>query len=275
MPGGRVDSGSRPVNRKPRMDSTRTAIRSAVFVHGAGAGGWEWTAWARVFAAAGLSVAAPDLRAAPAGLAATTLADYSVQVSQWLEAVPRPRVLAGASLGGLLAAMNAGAADALVLVNPMPPRGLPDSPLRPAVVPWGRNASLAGTRRALPGADDATALFAFRRWRDESGAVLNQAQSGLALPRPAVPVLVIVSEADRDVPPQASLDLAEAWEAPAWPVPGGHVDPLLGRDAPALAERTLTWLQNRGQSRIFQSRAMATGLENSTLTPVLEPCVRR
>ena len=50
MPGGRVDSGSRPVNRKPRMDSTRTAIRSAVFVHGAGAGGWEWTAWARVFA---------------------------------------------------------------------------------------------------------------------------------------------------------------------------------------------------------------------------------
>ena len=40
---------------------------AAVLVHGAGGGGWEWAAWARVFAAAGLSVAAPDLRAAPAG----------------------------------------------------------------------------------------------------------------------------------------------------------------------------------------------------------------
>lgn len=217
-------------------------VRSAVFVHGAGGGGWEWTAWARVFAAAGLSVAAPDLRAAPAGLAATTLADYSAQVAGWLDAVARPRVLVGASLGGLLAAMNAGAADALVLVNPMPPQGLPDAPHRPAVVPWGRSASLAGTRAALPGADDAAALFAFRRWRDESGAVLNQAQAGVAPARPSVPVLVVVSEADQDVPAQASMDLAQTWAATAWRVPGGHVDPLLGRDAPALAARTLAWL---------------------------------
>ncbi|GGA68197.1 hypothetical protein GCM10011521_02970 [Arenimonas soli] len=219
-------------------------FRSAVFVHGAGAGGWEWTAWARVFEAAGLSVVAPDLRAAPAGLAATTLADYSAQVAAWLDAVARPRVLVGASLGGLLAAMNAGMADALVLVNPMPPRGLPDAPCRPAVVPWGRSASLAGTRRALPGAEDAAALFAFRRWRDESGAVLNRAQAGVALARPPVPVLVVVSEADQDVPAQISMDLAKAWDATAWHVPGGHVDPLLGRNAPALAERSFSWLTN-------------------------------
>ena len=187
-------------------------------------------------------MAAPDLRAAPAGLAATTLADYSAQVAGWLDAVARPRVLVGASLGGLLAAMNADAADALVLVNPMPPQGLPDAPHRPAVVPWGRSASLAGTRAALPGADDAAALFAFRRWRDESGAVLNQAQAGVAPARPSVPVLVVVSEADQDVPAQASMDLAQTWAATAWRVPGGHVDPLLGRDAPALAARTLAWL---------------------------------
>ena len=242
MPGGRVNSGARPLDWKSCMDSTQIAIRSAVFVHGAGGGGWEWTAWARVFAAAGLSVAAPDLRAAPAGLAATTLSDYSAQVAGWLDALARPRVLVGASLGGLLAAMNADAADALVLVNPMPPQGLPDAPHRPAVVPWGRSASLAGTRAALPGADDAAALFAFRRWRDESGAVLNQAQAGIALARPSVPVLVIISESDQDVTPQVSIDLAKAWAATAWPVPGGHVDPLLGRDAPALAGRALRWL---------------------------------
>ncbi|GAB2661299.1 alpha/beta fold hydrolase [Arenimonas aestuarii] len=220
-------------------------LAAAVFVHGAGAGGWEWTAWARVFAAAGVAVAAPDLRPGPAGLAGTTLADYSAQVSRWLDAVPRPRVLVGASLGGLLAAMNAADADALVLVNPMPPQGLPDAPRRPAVVPWGRCASLAGTRRALPGADDAAALFAFRRWRDESGAVLDQAGAGVALAKPPVPVLVIISEADPDVPPACSQGLATAWNASAWRVPGGHVDPLLGRAAPELAERTLSWLASQ------------------------------
>lgn len=214
-----------------------------MFVHGAGGGGWEWSIWARVFAAAGIAVAAPDLRPAPAGLAATTLVDYSAQVSTWLEAVPAPRVLVGASLGGLLAAMNSGRADALVLVNPIPPAGLPSAPARPSVVPWGRTASLAGTRRALPGADDAAALFAFRRWRDESGPVLDQAGAGVELAPPAVPVLLLVSDADLDVPPQASLDLAQAWGAPAWRVPGGHVDPLLGRDAPHLAHQTLAWLQ--------------------------------
>ena len=65
-------------------------------------------------------------------VAATHIEDYQAQVRAALAALPRPRVLVGASLGGLLAAMNAGAADALVLVNPMPPRGLPDAPRRPA-----------------------------------------------------------------------------------------------------------------------------------------------
>ena len=215
-----------------------------MFVHGAGGGGWEWGIWARVFAAAGIAVAVPDLRPAAAGLAGTTLTDYSAQVSGWVEAVPAPRVLVGASLGGLLAAMNSEHADALVLVNPIPPAGLPLAPARPPVVPWGRTACLAGTRRALPGADDAAALFAFRRWRDESGRVLNQARAGVGMAVPAVPVLLLVSEADRDVPAQASLALAQAWGATAWRVPGGHVDPLLGRDAPRLAQQALAWLTN-------------------------------
>lgn len=222
-------------------------LRGVVFVHGAGAGGWEWGAWARVFEAAGLAVAAPDLRAHPDGLATTSLADYSAQVAGWLDAVPRPCVLVGASLGGLLAAMNAQAADALVLVNPMPPAGLPQAPRREAVVPWGRNASLAGTRRALPDADDAAALFAFRRWRDESGAVLNQAQAGVVVPRPDVPVLVIASDSDGDVPPAASLALAREWNASAWQVPGSHAGPLLGRQAAALATRALAWAQSGGR----------------------------
>ncbi|MCX7033637.1 MAG: alpha/beta fold hydrolase, partial [Arenimonas sp.] len=149
---------------------------TAVFVHGAGGGGWEWAVWARVFAAQGHAVLAPDLRPGPDGLAGTSLQDYARQVGEWVTtaraAVPGQRVvLVGASLGGLLALLNAPAADALVLVNPMPPGGLPGPSTEGDIVPWGRQASLAGTRRALPDADDLAALQAFRRWRDESGRV--------------------------------------------------------------------------------------------------------
>lgn len=224
------------IPRQPR--STRTAV----FVHGAGGGGWEWAAWQRVFAAAGWDTLAPDLRPAPAGLAATTLGDYAAQVHGWVAPAARPRVLVGASLGGLLAAMHADAADALALVNPLPPSGLPAAAPPPAVVPWGRTASLAGTRRALPDADDLAALHAFRRWRDESGRVLAEARAGVAVATPRVPVLVIASEADDDVPPASSAALAAEWGTTLWRVPGSHVGPLLGRQAPALAASVLLWL---------------------------------
>lgn len=216
-------------------------LRSAVFVHGAGAGGWEWGAWGRVFEASGMAVLAPDLQPAAGGLAATRLADYAAQVRAWVASAPRPRLLAGASLGGLLAAMAADAADLLVLVNPMPPAGLAGATPRPPVVPWGRAASLAGTRRALGDADEAAALFAFRRWRDEAGAVLDEAAAGQPVARPGVPVLVIASTGDEDVPAAGTAALADAWGAAFWREPGGHVSPLLGRSAPALAARAVAW----------------------------------
>ena len=159
------------------------------------------------------SASAIDLEPAAAGLVATTFDDYRAQVRAALEAMPRPRVLIGASLGGLLAAACAGSADALVLVNPLPPAPwsaqLPQREW-PDVVPWRRDARLASTRRALADADDATALFAFRRWRDESGAVLRQAQSGIEVAAPECPVLCIASARDEDVPAAVTAQLAAA-----------------------------------------------------------------
>ena len=55
-------------------------------------------------------------------------------------------------------------------------------------------------------------------------------------------VLVIASDGDDDVPPAASAALAANWEATFWRVPGSHVGPLLGRQAPALAASVLPWL---------------------------------
>lgn len=221
-------------------------IASALLLHGAGAGGWEWNAWRGVLEAAGIGVAAPDLLPNPQGVAATTLHDYTEQAMASLHAMPQPRAVVGASLGGLLAASVADAADALVLVNPLPPAPWHERVPRrdwPDVVPWHGEARLAGTREALPDADEASALYAFRYWRDESGGVLRAARAGIEIARPRVPILCIASEDDTDVPAAATAELALAWEATLWRLPRtSHAGPLLGRGAPALAARVARWL---------------------------------
>jgi len=220
---------------------------TVVCVHGAGGGGWEWSIWARALVLAGFDVLAPDLVPAAGGLAATRLADYRRQVADWCR-IPAPRGLhlVGASLGGLLALATARAAHArsLVLVNPLPPAGLPprDAPT-PAVIPWRSAATLRGTREAMPDADAAACLHAFRRWRDESGAVVDEARGGLAIDPPTCPVLVIASERDEDVPFASSHALACALGADFECVrAASHVGPLLGGSAASVAARVAHWL---------------------------------
>jgi len=224
-------------------------IRRAVLVHGAGGGGWEWNVWRRVFAARGLLAHALELRPSEAGLPATGFDDYAAQVRAALDAMPGPCALVGASLGGLLAMACADAVGALVLVNPLPPA--PWAARLPSrewldVVPWRRDARLASTRRALPDSDDATSLYAFRRWRDESGAVLRQAHAGVLLDAPVCPTLCIASAQDEDVPPELTAQLARAWDADLLRVASnGHVGPLLGRDAATVAAQVADWLSVR------------------------------
>ncbi len=223
----------------------------ALFIHGAGGGGGEWDLWMAVWQAAGVACHAPDLMPAADGLAATRLQDYLAQLEDELQALARPRVVVGASLGGLLALQLAGAANAVIVVNPIPPAPwharLPPRTWTP-IEAWGRRARLASTRRALPDADAASVLHAFRRWRDESGAVLAAAHAGVAVGIPRCPVLALLSQEDADVPPSASLAWARAWGATVMPgLPGGHVGPLLGSAAVEAARRALGWWQSRGQ----------------------------
>ena len=224
-------------------------IKHALLLHGAGGGGWEWNLWRGVLEAAGIRIAAPDLQPAAGGLTGTSFDDYRAQALAALQALPRPRAAVGASLGGLLALACAGEADALVLVNPLPPapwaRRLPPRDWAD-LVPWQRDARLASTRRALPDADDAAALFAFRRWRDESGAVLRAAAVGIEVAAPACPVLCIASAHDEDVPPELTRELAREWRADLIVAPSSsHVGPLLGRGAAAVAAQVIAWLSAR------------------------------
>ncbi len=216
-----------------------------VCVHGAGGGAWEWQIWARMLRAYGHRVLARDLQPGDAGLAATGLADYRAQLLAWCASSPRPMLL-GASLGGLLALSVAAEvqARALVLVNPVPPWGLPiATPGDRSIVPWHSARRWAGTLRALPDADDAARLFAYRHWRDESARVLAEVRHGLRHAPPRCPVLVLVSSDDQDVPPAQGVRVAESLGGRWQCVEGAsHVGPLLGWRAAALAEQVALWL---------------------------------
>jgi len=218
----------------------------ALLIHGAGGGAWEWNRWQGVLEAHALSVEAMTLLPTPAGLAVTRLQDYLDQVRAALQAMPRPRVAIGASLGGLLAALCAREADAVVLVNPLPPAPwhtqLPLSEWE-ARVPWQRNARLASSQEAMVDSDEASVLFAFRRWRDESGAVLREAQSGITIEKPACPALFVASSHDLDIPLAAIRVWAQAWQADQLEtLASSHVGPLLGNHAPDIAGQAVAWL---------------------------------
>lgn len=221
----------------------------ALAIHGAGGGAWEWTIWQRVWQAQARPFVAPELMPAAAGLARTRLADYLAQARAAALALPRP-CLIGASLGGLIALALAAQveASALVLVDALPPRGIAPRPTARRsdgdIVLWASRRRFASTQRALPDADAAAQHHAFRRWRDESAAVLSDAVDGIDVLPPGCPVLVIAAELDEAVPMEASQALAQRLGATFWPLQASHVGPLLGRRAAATAAAALAWLQS-------------------------------
>jgi pimeloyl-ACP methyl ester carboxylesterase len=227
---------------------------AVVCIHGAGGGGWEWGVWARVLAVRGFAVVAPDLMPSRNGLEKTSFLDYRSQVMDWCAGAGANIVLAGASLGGLLALAAAPFAKprALVLVNPMPPAGVVARPLHeryPPIVPWASERALASTQRALPDADDAARLHAFRRWRDESGAVLNDARDGIAIESPRCPVLLFASEADAEVPAAVTRALGVRFAADVRTLSGAsHIGPLLGRKAADIAAEAAAWIAARTEA---------------------------
>ena len=223
-----------------------TLLPTTLAIHGAGGGGWEWAIWQRVWAAQACAFVAPDLMPMAGGLAQTRLEDYVAQMRRAAGLLRRP-LLVGASLGGLIALAIAQEVDAtaVVLVDPVPPSDVVPRPAARAidgdVVPWGSRRRYDSTRRAMPDADAAAQMHAFRRWRDESAVVLREAEAGIAITRPRCPVLVIAATRDEAVPTAASAALARHLEASLWRCDVSHVGALLGRTAAETAARVLAW----------------------------------
>lgn len=232
------------------MASVERKRPRVVLLHGAGGGAWEWRVWGRVFTAAGVDVLAPDLQPADTGVAATTLDDYRRQVEAL--AGEGGVFLVGASLGGWLALSASARVEpsARILVNPVPPAGVPGWPPErrdfPEVIPWGSQPGFEATRRSLPDGDWHAHRLAHRNWRDESGRVMSALHAGAAVESFTTPTLVIASERDGDVPPSVSRTLATELGADFILIPGAsHLGPLLGDSAIRAAEQALAWLQVR------------------------------
>ena len=71
---------------------------------------------------------------------------------------------------------------------------------------------------------------------------LNAAWAGIALPDPTVPLLVLASDDDEDVPAVLSAAVALRLRGSLLRLPGRHLDPLLGNDAARAAEQVIGWL---------------------------------
>lgn len=223
---------------------------TAVMVHGAGGGGWEYEFWSKEFQAKGWTVVAKDLEPVSKGLAATTFSDYQKQVESWARGAKRPLVLVGASMGGglVLKAAEKLKPDAVILVNSILPKGIAEPSKAepyPAVIKWA-NGPLKDTEDAMPDADRKTVLWAWKRWRDESGAVMNEIRRGIDVKKPKCPVLAIIGSKDTDVPPDGSVKFAKSLEADWFCFADmSHVGPLMGRRAGEAAEFALAWTRHR------------------------------
>jgi pimeloyl-ACP methyl ester carboxylesterase len=231
-------------------------VKTVVLIHGAGGGGWEWDHWKPVFTKAGWQFVAKDLVPAKAGLPATTVEDYAAQVVSWVPANAGPLVLVGASMGGVLSLMAAErlsgkrTISAVVLVNSVPPREVERPTLTevktyPEIVKWA-GGPRKETADAMPDSDEKTIEFAWKRWRDESGKVMNALRAGIPVPAPKAPALVVIGEKDTDIAPATSRAIASYLKADVHEYAGmSHVGPLLGRRAGEVARATLAWIETR------------------------------
>jgi pimeloyl-ACP methyl ester carboxylesterase len=222
---------------------------TVVMIHGAGGGGWEYDKWKPTFQRAGWVVIAKDLLPTKGKYEQTQFQDY---VNQVVASAPKTGKLIyiGASMGGILAlkANEKRPADAVILINSVAPKGVASmkigEPL-PSVVRWA-NGPLKDTEDSMPDSDRKTILWAWKLWRNESGAVMNAIRAGIEARKPKCPTLVMIGENDTDVSPEKSRLLAKWAGADVETYRGmSHVGPLLSTAAEHVANDALVWLANR------------------------------
>ncbi|MCW2633743.1 MAG: alpha/beta hydrolase [Blastococcus sp.] len=226
--------GLEVLSRMPADDTGRPPI---LFVHGLGHGAWCWEHWLDAAAAAGHPAYAVSLRGhgnSPGRLRTALLRQYVDDVVATASALPRPAVLVGHSMGGLVVqqALARYAAPAAVLVA-----SVPAHPAMASLMSIARRHPTDALRIVLGGSlplrpdylvhelDRPSADAVSARCGGESALVQYQ----LLMHRPArpplgaPPVLVLATPDDRLVPVRGLRSTAARYGATVVEFPGmGH-----------------------------------------------------
>ncbi len=240
--------------RSPAVDDGRPPL---LFVHGLGHGAWCWEHWLGAAADAGYPAYAVSLRGhggSPGRLRTARLGQYVDDVVTTAEALPRPPVLVGHSMGGLVVqqVLARYAARAAVLVSPVPAH-----PAVSSLVAIARRHPSDALRIVLGGSLPLRADYLFHelapadahrhtdRCHGESAVVQYQ----LLLHRPAraplgaPAVLVLATPDDRLVPIRAIRSTAARYGATLQEFPGMGHDLMLDARWREPLDAMLGWLR--------------------------------
>jgi pimeloyl-ACP methyl ester carboxylesterase len=222
------------VERQPAADDGRPPL---LFVHGLGHGAWCWEHWLDGAADAGFPAYAVSLRGhggGPGRLRTALLGQYVDDVVRTAAALPRPAVLVGHSMGGLVVqrALARYAAVAGVLVAPVPAH-----PAVGALLRIARQHPLDALRIVAGGSLPLRPEYLFRelgpedaaqhadRCHGESAVVQYQLLMHRPAPPPlgSPPVLVLATPDDRLIPIRGIRSTAARYGADVHEFPGiGH-----------------------------------------------------
>lgn len=233
---------------------------ATLFIPGGFHGAWSFAPYLRLFAAAGLPAAAVDL-GGHGGLPQDTaflrhgVADMAADVAEAAAALGTDVILAGHSLGALvaMAAARAVKPKALVMLAPAPPGNVPkmhslppfpeDSAVAPPPEPRARRWLLQG----IPPGTDLTPYLA--RLCPESPALLNDRYGGRVIVDPAWvegPRLCMTGALDASpmLAPGESGAAAALYRADSLRLPGGHCF-MLAPGWEDTCRQLLAWLEAR------------------------------
>jgi len=237
-----------------------------LFVHGGFHGAWCWSPYLQFFAARNVPVAALDLRghgglSPPDNFITMDTRDMAADVIEAASALGGPVILAGHSLGALVAAVAAEHVEpaALILLAPAPPGDVPGIHLLPSF-PSDKSIAPPPEERVrkwfLQGYGGADITPYLARLCPESPALLNDRYRGRVTARPQWiqgPTLCISAGKDDSALHPAGEDEAVAafYGAELHVLPeAGHCF-MLDDSWEAGAKRVLKWLQRKTLTAAF------------------------